>query len=405
MHFTWDNGENFLCHCGGNIWLAEKTCSIRPKVCRDLPKYGEIDGKSYCVLHFPSAGKVADFIPVFAQRWEDENFDFRGVWFPCEINYGEIFAKDVDFSHAIFAGNVEFMCATFAGKATFDDAEFRGFAAFETSIFKAEATFLGAKFSKDPSFFDVTFEKDVSFQDAEFYESPNFHGAKFLSRAYFSLSKFLKGCFFGGAEFFDYAGFANIKFHENCSFDETVFFDEADFGYSVFEGNSDVIFQYTEFKGKADFRFAVVKGYFHLEGGDYKHYEGVSEGEELVGEAKFTNLFENEADFIFMRTEDAKAITFYKTRLSPSWFVNVDLQKFKFIDCIWENCEANEKNIENEIQRLTEREISSPNHLLTIAYRNLADNAEKHNQFEDSEKFRKMATLSNNYKQYLYEPF
>jgi hypothetical protein len=54
--------ETFTCHCGE--WRFKNADDIvddiRRDVCRDLPFYGEIEGKKYCVLHYPSKDKVQD---------------------------------------------------------------------------------------------------------------------------------------------------------------------------------------------------------------------------------------------------------------------------------------------------------------------------------------------------------
>lgn len=390
MHFNYDKADKFLCHCTDDVWLAEKNCEIRPKVCRDLLKYGEIDGKEYCVLHYPSQNKVEDFIKIFDERFEESDFDFRGIWFPCEVVYTqEIFEKDVDFSHATFSDNVEFMGTTFEGEANFHNVKFQGFAAFETAVFKKEAIFHNAKFFKDPSFFGITFEDEASFQNAVFQEDAHFGETKFLAGAYFHTAEFLQGCFFDSAEFTKIATFG--IFHGNCNFSEAIFFDEASFDYSVFETDSVVTFRHTYFKGKANFSFAFFKGYIHFEGGEYKHYEPANSEAELIGEPRFTNVFENEAEFGFARIEKPEQITFYKTRLCPSWFVNVNVQKLIFIDINWENCDSKPGDLDAEIKRLTDRELTNPNYLLKITYRNLNDNLTSQNRVEEAEIFRKMA--------------
>lgn len=106
--------KSFLCHCRDGIDEDAKDLMIRKKVCQDLPFYNEYNNKSYCVLHYPSQDKTADFMAVFEERLRNEQYEFECVYFPCKIDlYGRKFEKKVSFSFACFSSKVSFHNATF----------------------------------------------------------------------------------------------------------------------------------------------------------------------------------------------------------------------------------------------------------------------------------------------------
>src|SRR5436189_3028170 len=60
-----------VCACEG--WMRS--------ACAGEPFYKEHEGNRYCVLHFPGKEKSADFEKALQRKLENEDFDFRGVWF------------------------------------------------------------------------------------------------------------------------------------------------------------------------------------------------------------------------------------------------------------------------------------------------------------------------------------
>jgi hypothetical protein len=80
--------------------------------------------------------------------------------------------------------------------------------------------------------------------------------------------------------------------------------------------------------------------------------------------------------------------------LHAGWFVNIDSRKFVFTDIAWENHRASKAELKQELDDLQKRGFDEPHNfqLLTVAFRNLAANAEEFNRFEEASNFRKSAS-------------
>ena len=78
--------------------------------CEGLGFYGEVEGKQYCVLHFPGEDKESDgrFQEAIEKKLESLDFDFSGVYF-----------TSADFGGFDFEGPANFFGATFSGVAYF----------------------------------------------------------------------------------------------------------------------------------------------------------------------------------------------------------------------------------------------------------------------------------------------
>ncbi|MEN3332371.1 MAG: hypothetical protein V7641_1736 [Blastocatellia bacterium] len=90
-------------------------------------------------------------------------------------------------------------------------------------------------------------------------------------------------------------------------------------------------------------------------------------------------------DLQFSRIDKADLVSFHTVTLHPHWFVNIDPRKFVFTDVSW-NWQA--ISIDGEIQSLEAEKVSSPRRLLAIACRQLAENAETNNRYEEASQFR-----------------
>jgi hypothetical protein len=109
---------------------------IRGGVCKDLPVSYTQDGKSYCVLHYPSISKIDSFNEIIAERTRNNECHFSGCYFPSDI-----FFSSPRSSHSLM-----FMYATFASTATFMGA-FEGEIDFRGALFdeKSNISFNGAE--------------------------------------------------------------------------------------------------------------------------------------------------------------------------------------------------------------------------------------------------------------------
>jgi hypothetical protein len=285
--------SEFVCDCQES----------RRSACAGETFYKEHEGKRYCVLHFPSKEKSADFETALQRKLENEDLDFRGVWFPDELPFDYFeFRTKADFSFATFTGEADFSWATFSADADFAFATFTGEADFSWATFRAGASFIYAIFTASAYFKSSTFTANAYFFWATFSADPDFSFATFSAEVSFN-----------SATFADHVRFAGDERHQ------------------VFTDTS-----------RLDLQFA--------------------------------------------RIEKPDRVSFHTLSLRPHWFVNIDSRKFDFANVNWGRLSINE-----EISRLEENRISSPHHLLAIACRNLAVNAEENHRYEEASKFRYMA--------------
>src|SRR5712671_3953078 len=99
-----DSPTSSICECDESMRSA----------CTGEPIYGAYEGKRFCVLHLPSAGKIADFKTAITKKIQGRNLNFRGVWFPePPAVYSINFVEDVNFSGAFFSRGADFSHTTF----------------------------------------------------------------------------------------------------------------------------------------------------------------------------------------------------------------------------------------------------------------------------------------------------
>ena len=192
------------------------------------------------------------------------------------------------------------------------------------------------------------------------------------------------------------AEFREATFMAAAFFNSAKFAADASFSSAKFEETSQIFFNQTSFQDVADFSQAVVKGYLYFEAGEGVFFDGEWLDEEKTKPKKVkrkTKVFENRLEFAHVRAEKPERITFNKVRLRPGWFVNIDSRKFVFTDIVWVNHRAGKSELKQELFDLTKRGYEEPHNfqLLTIAFRNLAANAEEFNRFEEASNFRKSA--------------
>jgi hypothetical protein len=344
--------------------------------CEGEPFYKEHEGKQYCVLHYPGKEKSAAFAVVLQKKLEAEDFNFRDVWFPEAVNFqnfefsdysdfsyatfsaranfiGATFSDDASFGFATFSDDASFSSATFSGEANFTYATFSGEAYFSSATFSAEANFIGATFNDKSSFYETTFSagayfspvifsNDTSFMSATFRGETEFQSATFNADAKFNCTTFSAEVFFHASTFSAYAEFASATFSGEAEFSSATFSAETKFSYAIFKDQ-------IRFSGNNSFR---SRSSLNLE---------------------------------FLRVDKPDLVSFHTVTLRPHWFVNVDPRKFVFTDVDW-NWRAT--SIKGEIKSLAEKSVSSPRRLLAIACRQLAENAESNNRYEEAARFR-----------------
>ena len=241
--------------------------------CAGKPFYKEHEGKRYCVLHYPSKDKSADFQFAVKRKLETKDFDFSGVWFPDAVSF-----RDVQFD----------------APTNFTDATFNAWADFCSATFSAEAKFLGATFSALVSFIGATFGAKVNFSGAHFSNATFFHAT------------FGEGAFFYSAEFHAEADFRFATFREEAAFSAATFSAEADFREASFGGPA---------------RFREVRLVDHIRFAGEENLNSFTSGSSL--ELQFTKI------------EKPERVSFHSLTLHPHWFINVDARKFDFTNVNW----------------------------------------------------------------------
>jgi hypothetical protein len=227
---------------------------------------------------------------------------------------------------------------------------------------------------------------NYDFRYVWFPSAVNLIGRIFYADAYFSSATFTAAAYFSSATFTAFADFRSATFTA-----------AADFRSVKFPETSQTFFIHTSFQGVASFQQAVVKGYLYFEAGIGRFFDGEWLDKEKTKPKKIerkTKVFEGRLDFAHVRAEKPERITFNKVRLHAGWFVNIDSRKFVFTDIAWENHRASKAELKQELDDLQKRGFDEPHNfqLLTVAFRNLAANAEEFNRFEEASNFRKSAS-------------
>jgi uncharacterized protein YjbI with pentapeptide repeats len=313
-----------------------------------------LDGKHYCVIHFPGSEKRQEFRSILANRLKRAEFDFRGAWFPEEFS-------PLNFSIKSFDANADFTEAVFNAPVDFLEIGFKGDAIFVGSVFKGRANFVRTKFTT-ASFFEARFESAVSFTGATFSSNAIFSKATLTAKATFSDAAF------GG---------------------------RADFMEAAFEGNAD--FRFATFTGHADFHDTSFAGYIEFRQTSFN----VNNRPTAQGYGSL--------DLQFAKIEKANHLSFHTLILHPHWFRNVDARKIDFDNIVWNN----NRNVKNEIKllrsinfdhipwwgrfklkgmikELRDDETKSLASLATT-FRKLAANAEDNARYPQASDFRRLA--------------
>jgi len=200
-----------------------------------------------------------------------------------------------------------------------------------------------------------------------FEEEADFSNATFVGeRADFSNAHFKRGAIFSEATFEEAANFFEAIFKKRANFPGAIFKKSADFSEATFEDLA--LFSYATFEWRAEFLAAIFK-------------EG----------AMFWFLQPSPQAFLAFRAAIAEKpgrVSFHTTHLRPSWFIDVDTQKFDFSDVEWFRLpDGKELKLEKEIEDLegvygesSYGELPTPTsrlRKLQKACRKLMDNAEE----------------------------
>lgn len=296
--------------------------------CKGELPHGEHDGKRYCVLHFPGIDKAEPFRLALRRKLEARDFNFCGVWFP----------------------DVWFFCEDLQ-HANFIDARFLG-----------AANFQGVRFS-DVYFWNATFDGKAVFKHAVF------EGAEFLSATFGAAADFSDARF-------ETNGHANTP-NPNASFSAVTFTGGASFYKTTFSCGVDFIG--AKFMREVDFSGATFKKWASFIESTFRDYVTFKPEDKPASEAFGEH---SSVDFQYAKIEKPELVSFHRLTLHPHWFVNVDARKFDFINVKWVG------ELKEEAQCLRDKAVPSPDHSLSIAYRQLAVNAEEDHLYREASHLR-----------------
>lgn len=144
--------------------------------CEGEPVFREHEDQHYCVFHLPCEEKSVAFYKALQNKFDKQDFNFRGFWFPAKSN----------FSYLNFGELVNFRQATFGTDAFFFEAIFTSYVSFEGAIFKAAAHFGEATFRRGANFAAARFSAKVDFRETSFGGWVGFNGAVFEDHVVFS---------------------------------------------------------------------------------------------------------------------------------------------------------------------------------------------------------------------------
>jgi uncharacterized protein YjbI with pentapeptide repeats len=224
-------------------------------------------------------------------------------------------------------------------RAAYQDRRFAAHCIFKGAMFRDLAVFVGATFTRDAHFFMATFTEDADFSGAKLRLAAGFTGATFTQRAFFRGATFTQGAGFVGARFMRHADFRGATFTQEAVFHGATFTQDADFSEATFAGATD--FRHAVFGGTARFAPSAKS-----EGEEAKPCE--FKDRVLFQDARFQDyvdfrgaVFGESANstarpvFSLARFEKPERVTFYKTWLGQTLFVNCDVSKLSFSGVEW----------------------------------------------------------------------
>ncbi len=178
----------------------------------------------------------------------------------------------------------------------------------------------------------------------------------------FSSAHFEKDAYYYWADFEGRGEFSGVTFCENA------YFSSAKFGEK-----SEIDYNQTVFKKAAKFDRAIFNGYVNFSG---------------LNEKKVFSEPDCLLDLQEARLENPERLVFRSILLNPRWFIAADARKITFIDIDENFAKA---NVKDELENLEKIGIHNSKQLFKIACRQLAENAENNNRFEEASNFRRMA--------------
>lgn len=402
------SAEKKKCFIDQRVKESEKA-TIHSKVCQDSAVKYELDGKYYCILHYPIQEKSDEFNEELKNRIGHGNYNFSFTYFPDRLTFSEkIFDKKVNFSYSTFAENVSFISTSFVEGVVFDLATFEKDVDFyeneenifgNKKVFEGDVSFIKTVFKGKAGFWKIQFKNSSHFSNSEFHQRVDFFSSTFYKTTSFQETIFKGVADFSLVTFLDQAQFFNACFSQTSHFNGVTFKGNVFFNQAKFEINSKIFFRRTVFNEVVcSFFEAEVSGYIHFAGGKRKKLKDAT----ATGGIEETGFLGNKSflDFQYAYIEKPERINFHNLRLQPNWFINVDCRKFVFTICHWRTTTGKYVDIKSELRVLKERGNENPNRLFAKTCWQLADNSEESKSFITASLFRQLANESKRLETY-----
>jgi Pentapeptide repeats (9 copies) len=376
-------------------------------------------GADFCDARFQREAKFSDAWFLGAVKFAGADFEGRADFQTAKFRND---AQPVDFERAKFIGGASFNNrAEFSGRAVFVDTQFDKEADFQSAQFFGEADFLRAEFKGEQNsanFSAALFSENATFSKTRFIGEADFGKDQFDKDADFRDAEFGRGAIFSGRRFVGRADFQRSQFNGAADFSDQQFDQDANFRDAVFSGETD--FNKRRFIGKVDFQkvqftriVKFVNVFFNREAGfeettfkDYVRFSG-EKSSHVFAPGAWLNLQ-------FAHFEKPERVSFHTLNLRPHWFINTDPRKFDFVKVDWDhNTRPTDQNGDHggAADSKTNRPLSwfekrqrldyeweavtgmpgddkQRHKLLSIAYRQLAINAEENHRYGEASQFR-----------------
>src|SRR5215203_959183 len=175
------------------------------------------------------------------------------------------------------------------------------------------------------------------------------------------------------------------RFEFSVNFYEAIFEGDADFSGLPFD--RDVTFVFATFEGDADFSNSTFMGRVDFSDVTFRGSTNFSHAI-FKGEGRFWRLQTSPPrtvlSFESAEIDKPERFSFHSTHLRPSWFIDVDAQKFDFSDVEWFRLrDGAVLKLAKEIESVKRRGHTPPTNLrkLQKACRRLMDNAEENRDY------------------------
>ena len=334
--------------------MSEFVCDCESEmlsVCRGLPFYGQLSGKSYCALHLPGDVVGEARREALTRKIDAGDYDFRGVWFSGDFDW---FRPTSQFSNFCFESRPNFSYAVFNVKANFNRAAFNEGAVFENTTFNQGANFYGASFGGTANFRRTRFKDWTEFSSAEFKATADFRFAAFTRRTDFTDVTFGDYVLFAGIYRNELSDWRSLRLIIRESKKAKRIHRDVRLVRLALEYSLSIIL--------LCFFFALRAAYDWL-------YVWFGEQDERM-------------DFQFAKIDSPERVYFDALKLRPHWFVNIECRKFNFTNIEWTGA------VREGIHSLKELGVMQPHRLLTTTFQQLALNSEENNRYEEASKFR-----------------